>query len=227
MTDAGAERIEFLPIFPLASVVLFPRIRVPLYIFEPRYRQLTEAALRGSGRIGMVTVIPDQVDSIGGDPEIFPIGCAGQIESSKKRGDGTYDILLEGDSRFRVEREIERPQGQLYREAQVALLPDEDSTPLGHEIERLRNDVHEQYGRLLERIAPEHLEHFRSLGFDAMPHANYANTISASLDIDAVEKQSLLESASTRIRLERLHVVLEFKLAEPVSRGPSSPASIQ
>ena len=34
-----------LPIFPLASVVLFPNVQVPLYIFEPRYRQMTESAL--------------------------------------------------------------------------------------------------------------------------------------------------------------------------------------
>lgn len=227
MTDQGAERVEFLPIFPLDSVVLFPRVRVPLYIFEPRYRQMTEAALGGSGRIGMVTVVPEQVDLIGHDPELFPIGCAGQIKSSKKRGDGTYDILLEGVFRFRIEREIDRPEGQLYREAQVAILPDDESEPTGPEIQQLRTQVHQRYDRLLERIAPEHLEHFRSMGFDTMPHAVYANTISVSLSIDTVEKQSLLESSSTLVRLERLLAVLEFKLAEPLSRGPSNPASIQ
>jgi Lon protease-like protein len=227
MTGRSAERVEFLPVFPLASVVLFPHVRVPLYIFEPRYRQMIEAALHGAGRIGMVTVLPDQVDLIGGDPEIFQIGCAGRIESCKKRGDGTYDILLLGESRFRVEREIDPPDGQLYREAQVAILPDESSVPPGSEIDGLRNQVHQYYDQLIERIAPEHLEQFRSMGFDVMPHAVYANTVSASLNIDAAEKQSLLESASTTIRLERLLAVLEFKLAESSTAGPSSPTTVQ
>jgi Lon protease-like protein len=227
MTDRDAERVEFLPIFPLASVVLFPQVRVPLYIFEPRYRQMTEAALGASGRIGMVTVVPEQVELIGHDPEIFPIGCAGQIESSRKREDGTFDILLEGVFRFRIERELERPEGQLYREAQVAVLRDDEPESTGHEIERLRTEVHQRYGALLERIAPQHVEHFRSMGFDLMPHAVYANTISVSLNIDAVEKQSLLESSSTLIRLERLLTVLEFELAEPLTRGPSNPVSVQ
>ena len=188
---------------------------------------MTEAALGGNGRIGMVTVLPDQLDLIGHDPEIFPVGCAGQIESSKKRGDGTYEILLEGIFRFRVEAEIERPEARLYREAQVEALSEDESEPIGPELDRLRTEVDQRYGQLLERFAPEYLEPFRSMGFDAMPHSLYANTISVSLDIEAVEKQSLLESSSTIIRMERLLAVLEFKLAEPFGHGPSNPASLQ
>jgi hypothetical protein len=60
-----------------------------------------------------------------------------------------------------------------------------------------------------------------------MPHAVYANTISVSLSIDAVEEQSLFESFSTSTRLARLLTVLEFKLAAPPAREPSRPASIQ
>ena len=47
---------DLIPIFPLPAVVLFPRVRAPLHIFEPRYREMTRAALAGSRRIGMVTV---------------------------------------------------------------------------------------------------------------------------------------------------------------------------
>lgn len=75
--DSGAE----LPIFPLSEVVLFPGLRVPLHIFEPRYRQMLEAALAGEPRIGMVAVLPAQVASMDGDPATFSIGCAGTIEA--------------------------------------------------------------------------------------------------------------------------------------------------
>ena len=47
-----------LPLFPLDNVVLFPGLDVPLHIFEPRYRQLTEHVLQGDRRIGMVATRP-------------------------------------------------------------------------------------------------------------------------------------------------------------------------
>ena len=57
-----------LPIFPLSDVVLFPQLHVPLHIFEQRYRQMTEAALAGDRRIGMVAVLPAQIASTHDDP---------------------------------------------------------------------------------------------------------------------------------------------------------------
>jgi Lon protease-like protein len=47
---------KLLRIFPLANVVLFPGIQVPLHVFEPRYRQLTAAALDDDRLIGMVAL---------------------------------------------------------------------------------------------------------------------------------------------------------------------------
>ena len=59
-----------LPIFPLASVVLFPNVQVPLYIFEPRYRQMTADALDGDRAIGMVLLRAD-ADRGSDAPAIF------------------------------------------------------------------------------------------------------------------------------------------------------------
>ena len=49
-----ADLPETIPIFPLPSVVLFPTVSVPLYVFEPRYRALTRDALARERRIGYV-----------------------------------------------------------------------------------------------------------------------------------------------------------------------------
>ena len=226
-SDRDNELIEILPLFPLANVVLFPQLRVPLYIFEPRYRQMIEAALAGNARIGMVTVVPDQLDNMAGDPEIFPVGCAGQIESCSQRGDGTYDIALAGVARFRIENELERLEDQLFRRANTTILIDDTTDSDVNEIDGLRARVHERYGRLIARMAPQYLEQLESHDFSEISDTVYANTISVSLDIDSIEKQSLLEAPSTVIRLERLLAVLDFKLADPLSSGPGSPASIQ
>ena len=43
-----------LPVFPLAGVLLLPRGKLPLNVFEPRYLNMTRDAL-GAGRlIGMI-----------------------------------------------------------------------------------------------------------------------------------------------------------------------------
>ena len=62
---------ELLPIFPLSNVVLFPRVKTPLHLFEPRYRQLARDVLQGDRRVGMVVVRPEHIDEMPGDPPIF------------------------------------------------------------------------------------------------------------------------------------------------------------
>ena len=52
---------EEIALFPLSNVVLFPRVRAPLHVFEPRYRQMVEHALASERRIGMATVLPEHV----------------------------------------------------------------------------------------------------------------------------------------------------------------------
>lgn len=245
MSDDGApsedqssvtgQRIEMLPIFPLPSVVLFPFVRVPLFIFEPRYRQMVQVAIKRGGIIGMVTVVPDEVEMMAGDPGVFPVGCVGRIESSEQRPDGTYNLVLEGVSRFRIEREGERPIEQPFRTADVVLLkePDIDLTPAPNNdpavraIEEYRAQVHAQYATLLEREAPEFLERFRSGQLDAIPNSVYVNSIAVALDIGTLEKQSLLDCPSTLARFERLLTVLDFKLAEPRLHAIANPTSLQ
>lgn len=235
MSDRAQGQVASLPLFPLANVVLFPYVRLPLYIFEPRYRQMTKEALEGGRQIGMVTVVPDQIEQIGGDPGVFPIGCAGRIESCKQRSDGTYELMLEGVFRFRIDRELDRDDGRLYRSADVSVLEDPDldldpapnRDPSVQAIEQQRAEVHHRYATLLEREAPEFLDHFQSGKLEPIPNSVYVNTISMALDIDPLEKQSLLECPSTLARFERLLAVLEFKLANTLVSGASGEPPLQ
>lgn len=236
MSDRAQDQVASLPLFPLANVVLFPYVRLPLYIFEPRYRQMTKAALEGGRHIGMVTVVPDQIEQIGGDPGVFPIGCAGRIQRCKQRSDGTYELMLEGIFRFRIDRELDRDDGRLYRSADVSVLEDPDldldpapnrRNPAAEAIEQQRAEVHRRYATLLEREAPEFLDHFKSGKLEPIPDSVYVNTISMALDIDPLEKQSLLECPSTRARFERLLVVLEFKLANTLVSSPPGESPLQ
>src|SRR3990172_1005369 len=106
---------EEIALFPLSSIVLFPRVRTPLHVFEPRYRQMTEHALAGDHRIGMVMVHPDHAAEMAGDPPLYPIGCAGIISQAQRFPDGRFLVVLEGVWRFRIAEELPRPPRLLYR----------------------------------------------------------------------------------------------------------------
>ena len=90
-----------LPIFPLSGAILFPGLQLPLHIFEPRYRELVSDALARDRRIGMI-----QPQSGGETAPLFAIGCVGRIGDVEALDDGRYNIVLEGEARFRLLREI-------------------------------------------------------------------------------------------------------------------------
>jgi Lon protease-like protein len=110
-----------IPLFPLGDVVLFPRIPVPLHIFEPRYRKMIADALAGPRVVGMVLLRPGWEADYEGRPPVFESGCAGRIEHSEALPDGRYNVVLRGLTRFRVREEH---AGEPYRLATVEALED-------------------------------------------------------------------------------------------------------
>ena len=94
-----------LPIFPLTGVLLLPRGRLPLNIFESRYLAMIRAALATPQRlVGMVQPTEGAGDT--GEPEVYRTGCAGRIVSFTETGDGRYLIELRGVARFDIAREL-------------------------------------------------------------------------------------------------------------------------
>src|SRR5262245_7550066 len=137
-------------LFPLSSVVLFPRVRTPLHIFEPRYRQMAEHALAGERWIGMVTVPPEHVRGLAGDPPVYPIGCAGLISQAQRLPDGRFHIMLDGAFRFRILEEVPRSGERLYRVARVERLADTYDDADRERVRALRGRVLELVRSLLE-----------------------------------------------------------------------------
>jgi Lon protease-like protein len=98
-----------LPVFPLPGVLLLPRGRLPLNIFEPRYLAMTRAALGGPRLIGMVQ--PRDPEAAGPQPELQRVGCAGRIVSFAESDDGRYLVTLTGVCRFSILGELPLEQG--------------------------------------------------------------------------------------------------------------------
>jgi Lon protease-like protein len=67
---------DIIPIFPLPNVVFFPRMPLPLHIFEPRYRAMVRDAVKGARLIGMTLLRGDWQQDYAGTPEIFGVGTS-------------------------------------------------------------------------------------------------------------------------------------------------------
>ena len=72
-------------------MLLLPRGRLPLNMFEPRYLAMTDDAMRGNRLIGMIQPREEKE----GAP-LFATGCAGRIVSYSETEDGRYHVTLSG-----------------------------------------------------------------------------------------------------------------------------------
>jgi len=101
---------DTIPIFPLSGVIYFPKTNLPLNIFEERYLNLVNDAVRKDKLMGMI-------QSKKHDKEVFTVGCLGKINDYQKSKDGRILINLTGITRFKILKEVEN--SKLYREFKV------------------------------------------------------------------------------------------------------------
>tara|TARA_A100001011_G_C14037693_1_gene726422 strand:+ start:169 stop:813 length:645 start_codon:yes stop_codon:yes gene_type:complete len=102
-----------IPIFPLSNFIIFPKTSVPLNIFEPRYINMIDDAMKGNRMIGMIQ--PKSFNKK--TPDLYKIGCVGKITSFNETEDGRYLIVLAGVSRFKITEELKTQK--LYRLCKV------------------------------------------------------------------------------------------------------------
>ena len=104
-----------IPIFPLSNFIIFPKTSVPLNIFEPRYIDMVDDAMKSNKFIGMIQPKKSEKDLI--IPELHQIGCLGKITSFKETDDGRYLIEIKGLIRFKIIKEINLDKK--YRECEI------------------------------------------------------------------------------------------------------------
>lgn len=87
-----------MPVMALTGVTLFPNALLPLYIFEPRYREMLAGVLAGDRIFAIGMVRPDT-----GDETIFPVAGAGLVRACVGQPDGTSQLILQGLGRVRFD----------------------------------------------------------------------------------------------------------------------------
>ncbi len=196
---------DTLPIFPLGGALLLPRSRLPLHIFEPRYLQMIDDVLKTTTRlIGMVQ--PNVVPGRDG-PGLHTIGCAGRITQFSETEDGRYMVTLAGISRFRVVKEIEGFTP--YRRCEVSW--DGFDRDLGKDETDGDFDRSGFLGALGRYFDVRGL----SADWETLKEADdelLINSLSMMLDLDAEDKQALLEAPSLSTRRETLVTLIEYAL---------------
>jgi Lon protease-like protein len=200
-----------LPIFPLTGVLLLPRGRLPLNIFEPRYLAMTRDALAGERLIGMVQ--PSNPAGSGSNPPVYPTGCAGRITSFAETEDGRFLIILTGTSRFRIREELPLLEG--YRRV----------VPEWREFARdLENEDEAGFDRdrLLRGLRAYFQQHQISADWDAVtavPGERLVTSIAMICPFEPSEKQALLEAPDLDERARLLTAIVEMAVLNRPSDG--------
>src|SRR6476660_9208478 len=88
------------PVMPLPGALLFPNALLPLHIFEPRYQEMLELALR-EHRMFSVALINPQRTQWNSTDDFFHVAGVGLIRACVGRGDGTSNLILQGLRRVR------------------------------------------------------------------------------------------------------------------------------
>lgn len=199
MTATG--KIGRLSVFPLTGALLFPRMHLPLHIFEPRYRAMVTDSLARDRRIGMIQPRPGLLEKPGEAVPLFEIGCVGRIAEVEALDDGRFDIVLEGLSRFRMIRELEVTTPFRQVEAELIADPEDEVLAMGEraslELESRR--FADRQGYAVDWGAVSRLD-----------DESLVNGIAQIAPFDPAAKQALLEADTLSGRAELTVQLMQF-----------------
>ncbi len=185
-----------LSIFPLPGVILFPGLQLPLHIFEPRYRELVGSALARDRRIAMI----QPQESIE-DAPLFTVGCVGKIEDVEASDDGRYNIVLTGEARFRLLRELDVVTPFRQIEAELLEEPEREALSFAERasFEREARRFADAQGYAIDWDSVAQLDDVALI-----------NGVSQIAPFDPAAKQGLLEAPDIKERCEMLVQLMEF-----------------
>ncbi|MGL4463646.1 MAG: LON peptidase substrate-binding domain-containing protein [Planctomycetia bacterium] len=192
-------------LFPLPGVVLFPYAMLPLHIFEPRYRQLTEDALGADRAITMVLpaaepVAPASPLDSGLEPvPIHAVACYGSILNERRLPDGRFELVLRGQARVRLHGEL--AAGTMYRQARAELLDDVQQIGGSALREFRRARVLAALRRLLDGSVSDRF--IRFLGYECSASV-FTDVVSFTAPLSIALKQRLLATVDVDQRLTLL-----------------------
>ena len=190
-------------VFPLSNFIIFPQTSVPLNIFEPRYIQMIDEAMKGNRMIGIIQPKKSGDLKI---PNLYDVGCAGKITSFNETEDGRYLIVLNGICRFRIISE--EKNNKLFRVCKINFF---------EYLEDLNKKKEDVKFTDLTFIFNELKSYFKKQGYtinlEEIKKKNLGqtiNTLSMASPFSLEEKQILLETKNLKMRKKKLEEILKI-----------------
>ena len=189
-----------IPIFPLSNFIIFPKTSVPLNIFEPRYINMIDDAMKGNRMIGMIQ--PKSFNQK--TPDLYKIGCVGKITSFNETEDGRYLIVLAGISRFKITEELKTQK--LYRLCKV------DFKDFSYDLEEKDEEIKfADLEFIFKNLKSLFVKQGYLIDWKELEKKSLNQTINAlamASPFSLEEKQALLETNSLNERKQKLEEIL-------------------
>src|SRR6476660_9183076 len=200
-----------LPVLPLKSTVVFPRIFIPLSVGRKRSLQLLDELTGSERHIAVATQLDEHLEDVGFD-DIHHIGAMVRVQHMLKLPDGTVQLAVLGLRRIRLTAAIsEEP----YLTCAVEMLPESHVTIPTIEREALMRRAISMFQQLVA-LAP-HLPAELSGGAAAIDDPlHLAYYIANHTRLTTEQRQEILEVDSAKVKLERLlgHMSHELEVLE-------------
>lgn len=199
-------------VFPLPNMLLFPQVEIPLFIFEPRYREMLKDILQGN-KFMAISLLRKGWQS---HQEPYPsheIVGVGYVKAVIENPDGTSHILLRGLERARIVRYL---QTEPYRIARVRALPDEVKNQ--KELSHLAQVLRQLFMQKL-RLASEKPSDNFPLPKELTNPLTLSHYVSFTTSLDPYLKQDILETVNVNCRMKHLISLLKEEICPPGSQN--------
>jgi Lon protease-like protein len=172
----------------LPWVSLFPGTLLPLYIFEERYRDMTQAALTGNRMFAIAHTYDDTT--------IAPIGGLGVIRACVMNADGTSNLVLQGLSRVEFSRFKSSPRPR----ADIGVLRDDQENS---DVRGIRSQILSNCENLLAE-GFETPEGFADYLHSSISDSAFTDLIASTIISDAAHRRTLFETIELKTRMSLL-----------------------
>ena len=184
-----------IPLFPLANLVLFPNIVVPLHIFEERYKAMVNGCIDRDETFGIVLLRGGAEEE--SEDTIHRVGVSARVTEVERLEDGRMNIMVEGEARFRIFRFTQQTP---FWKGSVNTFEED---PVLHAAESLYEQASALYRQVAELSSRLSGSPLTELVLPESP-TDLSYMVAYVLDIEAEEKQKMLEMTSTTERLQVL-----------------------
>ena len=203
-----------LPIFPLPDLTFFPHTMLPLHIFEARYRAMITDCLARDKRLAVVGLRPGYEAGYEGRPPVYEVTGVGRIVQWERLASGRYNLLLRGETRARIEREL--PADTLYRMVLASPLGETGADRAA--VPALAGRVKARCRQILSAVGRSDAD--LQAAVDALERpGELCDQVAAALVPAPATRQALLEELDVERRLERLAAALDDLLSQLTGEG--------